>query len=653
MTGARNRQGPRAIKKHSKKQRNRPKKRTGGGQQAARVAAPASVPADQLETTADASPAAEAPRPAPATTAQPAQQQAKPAQPNKPAQQAKPAPQPKPAQQAKPAQASKPAKNKPATGASGGGQGRLAASAPGGGAAAGREFSFIALFVETCDSFLDALRNSPARLLLWVMAVYGALWFAATISFPAMPFDSYEMFLFGKEMQWGYWKHPPLEPWLTEIAYQLTFHWIGSHFVLAIASILVTFYFIWLIGIETVGKTGAVLAIALTILIYYFGPPVTMYSHNVGQLPIFAATVYIYRKAVLDNRIGNWALFGVAAALLMYSKYSGALLLAVLGLHLLLMPQGRRALATRGPYLAVLVGTALLLPNLIWLVQNDFLPFTFAFDRPPVEGVFAKLFAGLKFLGSQVGYHAGMIVIVLLAMIPKLPLQGEPVTLELEQPKTFDKSLVLMAAFLPLLMIGAMTAYAGVDQRPEIGGSLVALSGLAMVMLLPQKLVLRAPRLVTTIWLLVLIGLPIGHVAFNYAKASGSGQVPTQMWPARELSNAMQSIWNGKSFRRFDIVTGDFKQAGFVALYASPRPSVFIDGDFRKSPWITPERLKASGTLVLWSTADFPRTDEIPEPYRKALEGLTPTLGTLVLPLGHGKSQTYGWAVMLPPEPGR
>uniref|UniRef100_Q07L49 Glycosyltransferase RgtA/B/C/D-like domain-containing protein n=1 Tax=Rhodopseudomonas palustris (strain BisA53) TaxID=316055 RepID=Q07L49_RHOP5 len=487
------------------------------------------------------------------------------------------------------------------------------------------------------------------------MAVYGALWFTATLSFPSMPFDSYEMFLFGKEMQWGYWKHPPLEPWLTELAYQLTFHWIDSHFVLAIGSILVTFYFIWLIGIATVGQTGAVLAIALTILVYYFGPPVTMYSHNVGQLPIFAATVYIYRRAVLEQSTRNWLLFGLAAAVLMYSKYSGALLLAVLGLHLLLMPQGRRALSSRGPYLAVAVGTLVLLPNLIWLVQHDFLPFTFAFDRPPIEGAFGRLFAGLKFLLSQVSYHAGIIVIVLLALIPKLPLQGEPVTLERDEPTLFDKSLILMAAFLPLLMIGAMTAWAGVDQRPEIGGSLVALSGLAMVVLLPRRMTLRAPRLVTTIWLAVMIGLPIGHVAYNYAKAGGAGRVPTQMWPARELSKAMQSIWNGRSFRRFDIVTGDFMQIGFVALYASPRPSAFIDADFRKSPWITPERLKTSGTLVVWSTADFPRTDEIPAPYRAPLvaAGLSATLGTLVLPLGHGKSQTYGWAVMLPPEPTR
>jgi len=530
----------------------------------------------------------------------------------------------------------------------------VAAAKPAAGAApSGREFSFTGLFIETCDSFLDALRNSPARLLLWVMAVYGALWFTSALSFPSMGRDSYEIFLFGKEMQWGYWNHPPLQPWLTEIAYQLTFHWIGSHFVLTIGAILATFYVIWLIGIETVGKTGAVFAIALTILVYYFGLPVTTLSYNVGQMPVFAVTVWLYRRAVLDNRTRHWLLLGAAAALLIYSNYSGALLLLVLALHLLLMPQGRRRLLARGPYVALAAGTLLLLPNLIWLVHNHFLPFSV--DRPAAEGLFARLFLGAKFLTSQIGFHAGMIVVILLALIPKLPLQGEPVTFELEKPSLFDKSLIVMAALLPMIMLGALIAWSGIDQPAEIGGSLVALSGLATVMLLPSQIVVRAPRLVTSIWLLVLIGLPIGHVALTYAVASGSGGVPTQMWPAHELSKAMQSIWNGKSFRRFDIVTGDTTQAGFVATYASPRPSAFIDGDFRKSPWITPERLKTSGTLVVWSTADFPRTDELPEPYRAPLAaaGLSATLGTLVLPLGHGKSQTYGWAVMLPPEPAR
>jgi hypothetical protein len=526
-----------------------------------------------------------------------------------------------------------------------------AATAPAATAAANPvQPNLLNAFALGCDALLQQLKTAPRRLLLWILGIYGGLWFLASISFPSMPFDSYEMFLFGREMQWGYWKHPPLEPWMTELAYRLTGHWIGSHFLLAIGSILVTLYFVWLIGVEIVGASGAVLAVALTILIYYFGPPVTMYSHNVGQLPIWAATIYIYRKAVLGNARLNWILLGVAAAILMYSKYSGALLLGVLGLHLLLTPEGRKRIATPGPWIAAGVGLLVLLPNLIWLVQNNFSPFTFAFDRPPVTGFVARLGAGLKFLVSQVGFHAGLIVIAILAAIPRLPLQGPPVEIERGEPTGFDRSLVLSTAFVPMLLIAAMTAWGGVDQRPEIGGSLVALSGLAMVLLLPKTFVLRAPTLVTTLWLLVLVGLPIGHVALNYVKASGSGRIPAQMLPARSFSAAMQSVWYNRTPLPLDSVTGDFLPAGMVAQYATPRPSVFIDADFRKSPWITPQRLKQSGTLVVWSTDEFPRTDEVPAPYRTALDGLAPIFGSMVLPLGRGQLQTYGWAVALPPD---
>lgn len=501
------------------------------------------------------------------------------------------------------------------------------------------------------DLPLRLLQRAPETLLVWILSVYGVLWFVACISFPSMPFDSYEMFLFGKEMQWGYWKHPPLEPWLTEIAYTLTGHWIQSHFVLAIASIVVTLYFVWLIGAEIVGRSGAVLAVALTILIYYFGPPVTMYSHNVGQLPIWAATVYIYRKAVLGNTRSDWILLGIAAAVLMYSKYSGALLLAVLAGHLLLTTEGRKRISTAGPYIAALIGLLLLLPNLIWLMQTHFSPITFAFDRPPVTGLLPRAGSALKFLSAQAGFHAGIFVIAGLALCRWIPWQGEPVEIKLDRPSRFDRSLVLSTALVPLLAIGAITFWAGVDQRPEIGGSLVALSGLAVVAVLPSRIVLHAPRFVTLIWLLVLVGLPIGHVAFIYAKAHTSDRFLTQMYPARELSAAIQTIWSSRTSRPLDIVTGDFMQAGFVALYATPRPSVFIDADFHKSRWITPRRLRQSGTLVLWSTEDFHRTDEIPLPYKDALSGLPAQIGTMQLPLGGGRTQTYGWAVLLPVEP--
>ncbi len=53
--------------------------------------------------------------------------------------------------------------------------------------------------------------------------------------------------------------------------------------------------------------------------------------------------------------------------------------------------------------------------------------------------------------------------------------------------------------------------------------------------------------------------------------------------------------------------------------------------------------------LVMWQTDQFPKTDELPEPYRDALSGMKAEFGSYDLKLGYnGRHQTYGWAVLLP-----
>jgi hypothetical protein len=316
---------------------------------------------------------------------------------------------------------------------------------------------------------------------------------------------------------------------------------------------------------------------------------------------------------------------------------------------MLLNPEGRRLVLTPGPWLAAGLGFLLFVPNLLWLVQHDFMPFTFAFDRTPLSGLAARTWGAVKFVLSQIGFHAAPIVIILLAAFRVAPYQGDPVTLQFKPISVFDRSLVLSTAILPILMIAVLTFIASTEQRSEIGGSLVALSGLALVVLLPQRPVIRSPRLVTFLWMIALVDFPVGQVVSVYVKPYYGGLIATAIWPARELSAAMDDIWKQHTSKPLDIVTGDYPNAGMVALYVAPRPSVFISADFRKSPWVTRERLQRSGTLVMWLMSDYPNANQLPEPYRDALSGLKAEFGTYDLKLGYnGRHETYGWAVLLP-----
>jgi len=513
-------------------------------------------------------------------------------------------------------------------------------------AAARASFLPLTLLLGACDSLFDMLRNRPQRLLLWVLGLYGTLWFISAISFPGLPAVGYEMALFGNELQGGYWKYPPLAPWLTELASLATGRWNGAQLLLALGSALMTLALLWRLGASIFGPSGATLAVALTILIGCFGPQVTAYDPAIASLPFTVALVLLYRRAVLGGARSSWIGLGIAAALLISTNHAGAALVLVLIGHLVLTADGRRRLATSGVAVAAGACFVVLLPHLMWLAQAHVAS---AVADDGATGLWPRISAAFAFVFSQVGLNLGLIVIAGLAFIPRLPLQGEPADLELTAPSAFDRSLLVAAAVLPSMLVGLGSVFGWFTIGAYTGSALVAFSGLALVALLPARLTIRAPRLAIAAWMLVLFGVPIGYATSTYSRAYGSGPVPTELYPAKALSKAMQSVWKSRTTHPLDIVTGSTREAGFVAAYASPRPSVFIDADFAKSPWITADRLKRSGTLVVWSTDEFKRTDELPAPYRTALGNAPPVFGTMVLPLGGGKLKAYGWA-MIPPE---
>jgi hypothetical protein len=87
-------------------------------------------------------------------------------------------------------------------------------------------------------------------------------------------------------------------------------------------------------------------------------------------------------------------------------------------------------------------------------------------------------------------------------------------------------------------------------------------------------------------------------------------------WPDRAMANALGQDWARATGKPLEIVAGDSWIAGLVAMGLRPRPSVFIDADFGKAPWVTPKRLACEGALLVWDArkeshsrvANFPGT---------------------------------------------
>ena len=82
-------------------------------------------------------------------------------------------------------------------------------------------------------------------------------------------------------------------------------------------------------------------------------------------------------EALLDGRRTAWLPAGLCVGLAFDSKYSAAFLLLGAGMLLVLLPRGRRALATPWPWLGVLLAAAVTAPVWIWNAQHDWASFLF------------------------------------------------------------------------------------------------------------------------------------------------------------------------------------------------------------------------------------------------------------------------------------
>ncbi len=202
-----------------------------------------------------------------------------------------------------------------------------------------------------------------------------------TLLYANLPLDLIEALNYGREWQLGYDKLPPLPWWLVEIMYRL----VGvdaAYYGLGQLSVIVAFTAVWLTALPLVGARRALIAILIIDGLHYFQSTAVKFNHDVIQLPLWGLAGYALHAGLRHDRLRHWVLLGLAVGLALWAKYFVAMLALPFLLFMLLDADARKALRRPGPWIAAAVALVVMAPHLVWLVQNDFLPFGYAEMRP-------------------------------------------------------------------------------------------------------------------------------------------------------------------------------------------------------------------------------------------------------------------------------
>jgi len=185
---------------------------------------------------------------------------------------------------------------------------------------------------------------------------------------------------FAQHLDWGYFDHPPMVALLVKIGGLFFSKTLGVRLMtVLLMGVLVKIIWNFIPLHQRKNKHAPLLYFGILFSI----PACNVYSFvTTPDVPLlFFSGLYLlaFLKFTKKNNTKHLLFLGIAAALLLYSKYHGAL---VIFLTVLCHP---KLLKKRSTYLAGLVALLLLLPHLYWQYKHDFISVQYhLFERSKV-----------------------------------------------------------------------------------------------------------------------------------------------------------------------------------------------------------------------------------------------------------------------------
>jgi 4-amino-4-deoxy-L-arabinose transferase-like glycosyltransferase len=488
---------------------------------------------------------------------------------------------------------------------------------------------------------IQTIERRPQRAFGVFLALHFLVWTALpSLLYPNLPLDLIEALTYGREWQLGYDKLPPLPWWLVEIAYRL----IGrdvAYYALAQLAVVAAFALVWLTARTLVGPAKAFVAVLIIDGLHYFHYTAAKFNHDVIQLPLWALAGYSFHAALRRGHLVFWALLGAAIGAALWAKYFVVVLAVPMALFLLLDRNARRTLLTPGPWVALALALLVMAPHLVWLVQNDFLPFAYANARAtPSHGLLDHVLHPAVFAVDQIAF---MVPALLIAAMLFWPRRGAAGAAEPAEP--FDRRIVALLAFGPAAATLALSALSGRGTVAMWGYPLWLFLGLAIV--LEARTALDPSRLarVLAAWAIVFSVFALAFVANYSILPAFDHRYRAVFYPGDQLADELARAYRAATGHPLAYVIGNMWDGGNVAHYAREQPRVLIDGNPRRAPWIDLGDLRSKGAVVVWTAGD-------PSVVPPALRGIAADAQVqppLKLPYRRGDHiLNVGWAILRP-----
>jgi Dolichyl-phosphate-mannose-protein mannosyltransferase len=456
--------------------------------------------------------------------------------------------------------------------------------------------------LNTASDWLDRLLAEPAKALGLLCAAQVLFWtLACALTHYGPTRDMVESYLWGHEWVIGTPKHPNMPGLILETGRRLTgsITWPGyfSSELLLVGTYVCTYA----LGVEMMGPRRALAGVLLLTGLFYMAWPSTLMNHDVVQMPIWAGLVWQLWRLRSRPALTEWLVLGAVAALGLYAKLSFGVFIACCGLWILYDGALLKQLSRPAPWAGLVLFGVLCLPLLNWLRASNFSALNYAREENATGGA-----SPWEFLGGQILTSIGVLALAVLAgLIWRQGNAAAPAPAN-DPPLPTDISISYLAhmLLLPNLMTTWLAWMMSSGTRGMWGTPMLSLLGLLVIALVPARLDQAMLKRIAIAAGSILVIMPLIYIADTLIEPRLTGHPKRQGWPQAEMNRRFQALWTQQTGKPLRIVAGDFWTGGLVALSPGDMPSIFTNGNFDTAPWITPERLKREGALLIWQVGD-------------------------------------------------
>jgi 4-amino-4-deoxy-L-arabinose transferase-like glycosyltransferase len=511
---------------------------------------------------------------------------------------------------------------------------------------------------------VDYCERRPAAALAWLLGFHLVVWTLVPALVSAnLQLDLAEGLALGREWQLGYWKHPPLPWWITDLAYRITGQ-IDAVYILGPLAVVICFYAVWLLAREMIGDVKALIAVVALEAVHFYNFSAVKFAHDQMQLPFWALTGLFYWRALVHGRVFDWMLAGLFLAGAFWSKYAAFVLAATLGLILLLDPFARRAWRTPGPYVMAAVFAIVIAPNAWWLITNDFMPFHYVEDRAvAATHWYQYLLFPLLWTGNQALHVLLMLALLALLYLPRGQIRHDTANGDVD----FNRRYAVALALGPFAITTVIAAVLGRHPISLWGYPLWTFVPLAVLLVWPPALGATQLRRFAIAALALLFAFPAGFAIAELGEPFVRNRLKATQFPGQLLADTITRQWRERTGTPLTYVGGaivtrlshgepiEVRAAGQfaannVAVYSSDRPRVIVNGELKLSPWIDPADFARRGGVLVWQPGNL--AEVLPDNIKRAFPRaeLQPLLMLPRQTLGRERRDPVRFAI-IPPQP--